>query len=471
MLRGSRLCYSLGILKPCLACAVPAETAVQRFIGLTSARFHNVSLLHSISEKTTGASKDAADAASAYLSILSFNPTEAIEAINKMHSKISDPAILRFATGVRLRARNELLDVKETALTVSSGSSESEVSELRSKIMEDLQLLKEASPGCWLVQLAEAEFLLYTGKISDAVQRLREVEEKCSEYLSKSTPIISEIATSKNSDVFSFMGLQLRRLGILQGNSVSFEDPHVSNTLNQFKSILQLSISDEEATELLYVLEAVHARHHFQEYFPFQEEYDAWGSEAADKTKYLINEFLCPSDTLFHENDLGSYEKPVGEVNTKTDLTSLLNSISQKESPIATLRAALGNKAQPSRQTDSFMKAFENIQNSVASYETSGSEEFVKNRSRISKCLALQLLYRIKVQIGVGLIEMENYHDAIDALSPVINADEYIYMWRAFLARSRAHKALGNITESDRDLKKMKGLKKSATERTPYKKC
>lgn len=470
MLRGSRICQSLGILKPCLASAVPAEAAVQRFIGLSSARFYNVSLLHSISEKTSGVAKDAADAASAYLSLLSFNPTQAIESINKIQSKISDPTVLRFAIGVRLRARNELLDIKETALTVSCGSSESEVSDIRSLIKEDLQLLKEASPGCWLVQLAEAEFLLYTGKINEALEQFRDVEEKCTEYLSKSIHVTNEVATSKNPDAFSFIGLQLRRLGVLHGNSLDFEDPHVSNTLKQFKSLLELTISDEEATELAYVLEAVHARHHFQEYFPLQEDYDVWNSESAEKAKWLINEFLCPSDISFQENELGSFGNSVSQFSTKTDLTSLLSKVSQNESPVATLRAALGTKAHPSSRTDSFMKAFENIQNSVASYETSGSEEFAKNRNTIAKSLALQLLYRTKVQIGVALIEKERYHDAIDSLSPVINADEYIYMWRAFLARSRAHKALGNITESDRDLKKMKGLKKSVTDRTPYEK-
>lgn len=470
MLRGGRILRSLGILKPCLAGAVSAEATVQRFIGLNSVRFRNVSLLHSISKKSTGVAKDAADAASAYLSLLSFNPIEAVEAINKIQSKISDPEVLRFALGVRLRARNEILDIKETALTVSSGSSESEVSGVRCQIKEDLKLLREASPGCWLVQLAEGEFLLYTGSINEALEQFRDVEKKCYEYLSKPFLVESEVATSQNSSMYSFFGLQLRRLEVSKCNTVDIEDPHVSNTLNEFKSVLQLSLSDEEAGELAYVLEAVHARHHFQEFFPFQEDYDVWSSVPANKAKKLINEFVCPSNNYVEQTDVSCFEKSSEKFDANVDLSRLLNDISNKAAPVASLREALGQKVQAS-STDSLLLAFENIKDCVSSYETSGSEEFVRNRKNIANCLTLQILYRTKVQIGVALIEKERYQEAIDVLSPVINGDEYIYMWRAFLARSRAHKALGNITESDRDLKKMKELKKSISEETPYKKC
>jgi hypothetical protein len=80
------------------------------------------------------------------------------------------------------------------------------------------------------------------------------------------------------------------------------------------------------------------------------------------------------------------------------------------------------------------------------------------------------MLYRTQVQKAVALTEMNRLQDAVDTVTPVINANEYIYMWRALLARSRAYKGLGLITKSDKDLKELNRLKHSLTERTPYEK-
>lgn len=471
MFCGSKLCRAAATLKPPLAAAIPAEATLQRFIGLDAARFHNVSLLNSIAEKSSGATKGAAAAANAYMYLLSHNPKSAVEEIDKVQSQITDPAILRFAVGIRLRAYNDLLDVKETALSVSGGATESEVSSLRSKVMEDYTTLKNASPGCWLVQLGYAEFLLYTGKVDQALHELRQIEKSIGTYLSTMKPVSNDIASVENSNIYSLVGLQLRRLGVTSGNNVGFNDPHVSNALMEFKDAVKLSLTDAEASEFAYVLEAVHAHHHFQDYFPYQNDYDLWESAGANKAKKMISEFLCPSELAFKESELSAIRKPSQVFVGQAQLSKLLTAIPDKNCPVASIRAALGEKAGSIESGDAFAKALQKVDNSVLSYETTGSKSFVQNRKEISRALARQVLFRTKVQIGVALTEKQKFHEAIDAISPVVVTDEYIYMWRAYLARSRAHKGLGNITESDKDLKRLKALKKSITDRTPYKKC
>lgn len=465
----SKICRA-GVLKPALSSAVSAETTVQRFIGLDAARFSNISLLNSIKENTDGVAKHAATVASAYLYLLSHKPTTAVEEIDNVVSKIKDPSVLRCAVGVRLQARNLLLDLKDTSLNVSGGASESEVSSFRTQVLADYQLLKDSSPGCWLVKLACAEFLLYTGKLDDALQEFAQIEAEIASFISASKPVTSEIATGENTNIFSFIGLQLRRLNIVHEHSANFDDPHVSSVLGQLKDTLKVSIGDAEASELGYVMEAVNAGHHFHDFFPREGDYDALNSPGANKVKNLMSDYLLFSEPskVDVNNSIPKPSKPFGG---KDKLMKLLNTVPDKNYPVSSIRAALGSDGRVGDSSDCFGSAFRNIENSLATYETSGSTEFVLNRRNFAVTLAQQILYRTKVQQGVALIEKQKYHEAIAVISPVILSNEYVYMWRAFLARSRAHKALGNITASDRDLKKLMELKQSITNRTPYVKC
>eukprot|EP00796_Vickermania_ingenoplastis_P000832 gene832-470_t len=467
MFCSSKLSRASATLMPILADAVSSETIAQRLIGLDSSRFYNVSLLQGIAEKTSGGvAGNAAEVATAWLSLSSHNPMAAIEGVDKIYSKIQDPAVLRFATGVRLQARNNLLDIKETALSVSGGATESEVSALRAKVMEDLKILKESSPDCWLVRIGHAEFLLYVGKVDEALQELTSIKKQIVDFIEKKQSVSMDIATPDNSNFFALTGLKLRRMEATKNSSVEVKDD-VGSPLQELNAHLQLSLSDEEATQLAYVLEAVNAGHHFQEYFPYSGEYDELNTFGASQVKMMVKEFLCPSVKIVEDCELNGIQKPQQAFAGSQDLMKHLSCLPEK-SPVAALRAAVGDSA-PFHSR--FGDAFNNCIDFPPSYETCGGSAFVEARRAMARALAKQMLYRVNVQIGVALTEKQKFHEAVDAISPVIGSKEYIYMWRAYLARSRAHKALGNITESDRDLKALKDLKKSITDRTPYEKC
>lgn len=474
MFQVSKFRLGKATLKPILAAAVPSEATLQRFVGLESARFNNVSVINGIVEKAKdGIVGNAAAVANACLYLSSFNPAAAIEAIDNIQSQIKDPAVLRFAVGVRLRARNVLLDIKETALHVSGGATESEVSAIRAKALEDYKMLKDASPHCWLVKLAYAEFLLYIGKVDEALQSFQQIEQEISSFIEAKTPIATDVATGENSNVYSLIGLKLRRLAASKQNGLlGVEDPHVSNALQELQDAVKVTLTDEEATQLAFVLEAVHAGHHFMDYFPDGGEYDELVSPKADATKRIIRDFLHPPSSLVGEAELSAIataNKPSSFSGSKEELRKALESLSPNTSVAAALRAKIG--AADKANGSDLSNALDTLTNTTACYETSGSPAFVENRKQAGKALARQMLYRTKVQIGVALTEKQKYHEAVDVISPVVHSNEYIYMWRAFLARSRAHKALGNITESDKDLKVLKTLKKSITDRTPYEKC
>lgn len=454
-------------LKPILATAVSSETTVQRFIGLGTARFHNVALLSAITEKAKVSSigGGAAAAANAWLYLCSHNPVSAIEQIDRIAPQIKDPDVLRFAIGVRLRARNELLDIKETALSVSGGSTEAEVSSIRAKVMEDLQIIKEASPKCWLVKLAVAEFLLYTGEIEKALEQFQLIEQEINGFLSSEKGVLDDVASKENSNIYSLAGLRLRQLYASTNNPVNslVDCQDASNTLKEMQESLQLTLSNEEATELAFALESVCVAHHFQDYFPAETEYDNYASPKALKLSTMIHQYEHPSLTV----DLSKIEGPKNGFTGSAD--DLLNAAkAATESPIKAMRSIVGNT---SASSAALADALKQIKAFPVSYECAGSQTFVSQRQEMAKALARQILYRTKIQSGVALLEKESFHEAADVISSVIGANEYIYMWRAFLARSRAYKGLGSITECDKDLKLLKGLKKSITGRTPYEKC
>lgn len=468
MFCASKLHRGAAGLKPILSASVSSEVIVQRFIGLDSCRFHNINLINGIMEKANGSgvAGTAAAVANSLLCLSSHNPAAAIEGIDKIYSQIKDPAVFQFAVGTRLRARNNLLDTKETALSVSGGATESEVSSIRAKVLEDYKLLQENS-DCWLVDLGHAEFLLYVGKVDEALEQLKTIEGKICRFIESNEKISTDPATPDNSNFFSLTGLKLRRIQTIKNSSLGAVES-LSSTAKELSDRVELSLSDDEAIQLGYILEAANVAHHFQEYFPYTGEYEDLNSSCALEVKRMIKEFLSPSLKMVDDADLSNIQKPQDPFKSKDELLKQLQSLPE-ESPVAALRKALSQAN--SSPSAGFTEALDKVLNLPASYETSGSAEFALDRRGMMKTLAQQMLFRTRVQIGVALTEKQKYHAAVDVISPVIGSKQYIYVWRALLARSRAHKALGNITESDRDLKCLKGLKKSVTNRTPSEKC
>ena len=479
----------LAALKPVLADSISAQNAVRRMIGFKSLRWSNVNAINSAAEKTKGEGLAGTTAviARAYVYLLSRNPTETIAEVNAVMPKIQDEPLKRLAVGIRLRAHNELLDIKEAALNVSGGATEAEVSDIRSKLQADYNELVASSPGCWLVELAAAEYSLYTGATEEAYNHFVAVEKKIQDYIKAPIQVSLEAATPENTDEFSLLGFQIRRTRpgvkpqdvsatVAEGMRNVMDDPSAAKALEAAKKALGGQLSDEEAIELALTLQEANVRHHFHDFFPVTaDHYDEWTSEAAVKAKQLMNEAASPHNAgLKHE----AVEKIRASVPNKPfydseeKLRALLKSAPKNKSIIASIRETFGpgpNTA-VSSSDQAVADAVETVDLAVASSDTAAGPDYARRNKEIAKTLAKQMLYRTQVQKAVALTEMNRLQDAVDAVTPVINADDYIYMWRALLARSRAYKGLGLITKSDKDLKVLNRLKHSLTERAPYEK-
>lgn len=479
----------LAALKPVLADSVATQNTIRRMIGVKTARAVNVSAINSVAEKTKGEGLAGATAvvARACVYLLSRNPVEAIAEVDSVLPKIQDEALKRLAIGIRLRSHNDLLDIKEAALNVSGGATEAEVSDIRSKLQADYKALVASSPGCWLVELAAAEYSLYTGAKEEAYEHFVAVEKKIQDYIKAPIQVSEDVATPENTNEFSLIGFQIRRARpgvkpedvsatVAEGMTSVMSDPSTKAALEAAKKALGGQLTDDEAVELAVTLQEANVRHHFHDFFPSSaDHYDEWSSENALRAKQLINEAVAPHNAgLKHE----AVEKIRNSVPNKPfydseeKLRAFLKSAPKDKSIIASIRETFGPgpSSAVSSSDQAVRDAMASVDSAVVSSDTAAGADYARRGKEIAKALAKQMLFRAQVQKAVALTEMNRLQDAVDAVTPVINANEYIYMWRALLARSRAYKGLGLITKSDKDLKELNQLKHSLTEHTPYEK-
>ncbi|GET90354.1 hypothetical protein, conserved [Leishmania tarentolae] len=479
----------LATLKPVLAESVATQNVIRRMIGVTTNRKVNASAINSVAEKTKGEGLAGTTAvvARAHLYLLSRNPTDAVAEIDAVLPKVQDEALRRFAIGIRLRSHNELLDMKEASLGVSGGATESEVSDLRSKLQKDYKELVTSSPGCWLVELAAAEYTLYTGASEEAYKSFSSIEKKIQEYIKAPIHVSELVATADNTNEFSLIGFQVRRArpgvkpegvsaSVAEGMANVMADPAAVKALQQAKKAFDGQVTDEEALELVVTLQEANVGHHFHDFFPTTpDHYDKWTSEAARSAQQLIQEALTPHSVGLKPEAIDRIRVSMTNkafYDSEEKLHALLKSAPKDKSIIASIRETFGpGPSTPISSSDQAVAdAVESVHLAVVSSDTAGATDYAKRGKEIAKALAKQLLYRTQVQKCVALTEMNCLQEAVDVVTPVIDANEYIYMWRAFLARSRAYKGLGLITNADKDLKELNRLKHSLTERTPYEK-
>lgn len=479
----------LAALKPVLADSIATQNVIRRMIGVKSGRAINVNAINSVAEKSKGdgLAGAAAVVARAYVYLLSRNPTDAVAEVDSVLPKIQDEALKRLAIGIRLRSHNDLLDIKEEALNVSGGATETEVSDIRSKLQADYKALVASSPGCWLVELAAAEYSLYTGASEEAYEHFVAVEQKIKDYIKAPNQVSEEVATPENTNEFSLIGFQLRRARpgvkpqdvsatVAEGMTNVMADPSTKTALEAAKKAFGGQVTDEEAEELAILLQEANVRHHFHDFFPTAaDHYDEWSSENALRAKQLINEAVMP-------HNAGLKQEAVEKIRTSAPnkafyepeekLRAFLKSAPKDKSIIASIRETFGPgpSTAVSSSDQAVVDAMASVDSAVVSSDTAAGTDYPRRGKEIAKALARQMLFRTQVQKAVALTEMNRLQDAVDAVTPVINANEYIYMWRALLARSRAYKGLGLITKSDKDLKELNRLKHSLTEHAPYEK-
>ncbi|CCW59610.1 unnamed protein product [Phytomonas sp. EM1] len=474
--------------KPALASSISEEAKTRRAIGIRTNRPVNVQIVNSIVEKTNGEGLAgiAATIARAGLYLNPRNPTSAMEEIHNVLPKIQDEPLKQMAIGIVLRAWNDLLDDKEAALSVSGAATEAEVSEIRTKTLESYNAFKTAFPDCWLVRLACAEFNMYLGKNEDAYNEFIQIEKDIKKAIDTPSKLVNEVATDKNTNPFLLLGHQLLRNSTLQnlkskteGKSIQEEISGLSRDssnvpgLDALKKELGGNLSDEEVIEIAFILYNANLRHHFHDFFPLRSEYEDWDSAKAQRAKKLIlNAYqgVCTGDLDEVLDKVRSSAPKETFYAPLHKLQEVLKTSQRDKSVVKSIRAALadGSDVHLSKDGETCRDAI-NIINSVGmSPEASGTIRYAQQQAEILKILNQQLLYRTKVQIAVVLSEMNRLHEAVQVVTPVIDADEYIYMWRALLTRSRAHKGLGLITLSDKDAKVLNKLKRSLVARPLY---
>ncbi|KAH9598841.1 hypothetical protein LSM04_002408 [Trypanosoma melophagium] len=479
---GSIFRAALASHRPVLSASISTRGVVKRILGDRSNRVPNLSAINSVITKTKGQGLPgvASLVGRAAFYVKCKNAEAAIAEIDKVLPEIKDEDLKRLALGVRLQARNDLLDLKEGALRVEGGTTELEVSTIRSALREDYQALKAASPGCWLVELAVAEYCLYEGKVEEAYNCFRDVEDKIEKFLAsfKANTSFSEVASLENTDPSLLLAFQLGRMHDTEGVKVSastivdeaikgiMEDESVKKSLDAFKKELGTNLTNEETYELAYVMEAAKIRHHFHDYFPLDGEYNDWNSESASKTKEKIIHAYAPQSAPLEEKILEKVKNSVPSqpfYAPEDQLRKFLSSSSGSKNFLAELRANFGAGPESvlAKSDEAYFDAMNALGKAEVSANVAGSSLYPLEQREISRKLARQLLYRTQVNIAVALTQLDRIHEAIQILDKVINEDEYIYMWRAYLARGEANKRLGVISKADKDFRQLSKLKKS----------
>ncbi|KEG13895.1 succinate dehydrogenase flavoprotein subunit [Trypanosoma grayi] len=473
---------ALASHRPVLASSVSSRGIVKRLVGDRGNRTPNISAINSIITKTKGQGLPgtASVVGRAAFYVRCKNPEAAIEEIDKILPEIKDSDLRRLAIGIRLQARNDVLDMKEAALRVDGGTTEIDVSTLRSALRQDYEDLKAASPGCWLVEMAAAEYCLYEGDAEKAYDTFRGIEAKIKNFIASlgKAKISTEVASGENIYPPSLLAFQLTRAHDTKGLKPSasklleesiksiVEDESLQITFSTFKKDLGISVTDEEAVELAYILEAAHIHHHFHDYFPLDGEYNDWGSEKAKEIKEGIIHIHAPSSAALDDEMLEKVRKSVPPqpfYAPEEELRKFLSSSSGSKNHLAELRAKFGPGPEGilAKADESYFEAMKVLKAAPVSANAAGDESYAVGQNEISRKLAQQLLYRTQVSAAVALTQLDRLTEAMEILNKVIRANEYIYMWRAYLARGEANKRLGLISNSDKDFRQLSGLKKS----------
>ncbi|RNE97645.1 succinate dehydrogenase flavoprotein subunit [Trypanosoma conorhini] len=473
---------ALASHRPVLESSVSTRALVRRLLGDKGGHVPNIAAVDSVITKTKGQGLPglACIVGRAAFYVRCRNPEAAIAEIDKVFSEIQDADLKRFALGIRLRARNDLLDVKEAALKVDGGSTELDVSTLRGAIREDYAALKAASSGCWLVEMAAAEYALYEGKTEEAYKALCDVEEKIEGYIASlgRARISTEAASVENTQLSSLLAFLLKRAEDAEGVNPSaskivedgikniLKDDSVKETLSAFKKELGVSLTDEEVAEVAYVLDAAHIRPHFHDYFPLEGEYNDWHSVAAKEAKRNIAQAIAPQPVALSNEILENVKKsvPYRPFYAPEDSLRKFLSSSNRKNYLAELRAAFGSSPESvlAKSDEAYFEALKVLKQAPPSADTAGDPSYPQAQNEVCRKLARQLLYRTKVNEAVALTQLDRLNEAIELLNGVIAANEFVYMWRAFLARAEANKRLGLISKSDKDFRQLSQQKKSS---------
>nr|CCC89785.1 unnamed protein product [Trypanosoma congolense IL3000] len=464
--------------QPILDLSVSSRVTVNRLLGIWGKPTINLSVINAIVSKTKGegVAGYAGKIGKAMYYFQRRNNEAAITEIDDVFFHISDEALRRLALGIRLRAKSELLHLKESASRVFGGATELEMTEIRNSLRDDYKMLESISCGCWLAHLAAAEYCLYEGNAEKAYHSFCTIEKTIEGCIAQCARSIFSSQGFHNTDshVSLFLAFQLGRFqadGRLKVSSRNVEkiikgmkgDHYTERLISSFKKDIHANLTNEEAIELAYVFEAAHARHHFHDYFPRTGEYRNWNSERVDKIQKNIENVYVPNSVSLRYEVLDRIKEAVPRQPFYASEESVRKILSVVSTDVITdLKKAFGPspKAPLVQSEDDYYDILRNIEEGAVSADAAGASEYPAIQAKLCCQLLQQLLYRVRVNRAVALTQLDCPESAVKLSDGVIDSDEYIYMWRAYLARAEANKRLGYISKSNEDFRQLFDLRR-----------
>lgn len=374
----------------------------------------------------------------------------------------------RLALVTRTRIFNILLDEQES-LFANGAAKEADVSTARGLVRAAYADLLKASPKDSLSALGAAEFELYEGNAQKAKELFGEVEcllagDSAAASKSSSVSAAAAIAfrfrsainaASTAGESLSSKLLEQTRAQIATGASpISDADAEALRSELQTES----SFSHEELSLFAVVVDAAEAGVHPGEFFPLKENYNVWASTEATSLHHTVQQFVEGESVAVSASTVAAIRNAKHSSSffaSEADLKKVLTG-SKGGDVLDAIEQAFGNG--PTSALSSHDVAFQEALNAIDGSKAEDASTTVAKLNR-------QIGYRTTVNKAIALDRLNEPHEALALLDGVIASNEYLYMWKAFLARGRIRQNLGLVADGDADFKTLFGL------RSPYAKA
>lgn len=486
-----RLAKPLGVPSPSLTTAIQTSRTLSRILGGSKARQLPLSILDSAVSKTNGQGIAGIAALISRATGILNRPLAlgavdtalediktAIEA-SKNGRSTQEKLLHRLALALRLRAYNTLLDEKEHLMSIHGAGNEAEVSDARGLVRESFLALQSVAPNDPFILLGLGEFDLYEGRPKQAIDKFNTAEAS----LAIEIPLSNKLASLENNSAAAIVAFKLTT-SLPAVSTAAVKDPVVLETLTTLaeKPVLTAeenaairaelgapeSLTDQEIILLAVTLDNAEKGHHYCDFFPMSDKYKTWPSEKSQKIVHAVESFMFGKGVSMPDEELDAIRATKPAYPFYASATQLKALLEQKEYKSGDLFTELietfgeGPTSQLSTDDSTFWNAVTRLKSENVCNFSGGSTIAVGQQSELIEGLLQQIRYRLHVSKALALDRINEPYEALKLLDNVVAANEYVFMWKALLARGRVRQNLGMINESDADFKALFAL------RNPY---
>lgn len=474
--------------------AIEASRTVSRFLGGSKARGAPLASLNSAVAKSEGKSVSAAAAHIARATALLNRPlaldslnsvledvSAAVEALKTAPANSKEAKLLhRLALALRLRALNNLLDEKEHTMLISGATNEVEVSNARTHVRDAYEALLKVTPNDPFVLLGYAEFQLYQGEAEAALATATKAEELFNEEAARLTKVANEtVASPENSTPASIVAFKVTtslpavdvsavKSPIVKDTlSVLSERPNVTEEeLNALRQQLDApaSLTNDELLCLASAVDNAEKGQNFLEFFPLTETYQNWSSEASLDVAHAVESFMYGKGVTLSSEELAPLAKKPASTfyASTTELKKIIEGKSNSDFlDEVVAKFGEGPKSSLAATDNAFWGVVGRLSGEGHCNFSGGSFPSIQRHFKLATQLIDQLQYRVAVAKALAEDQLKNSRKALELLDSVVDANEFVYMWKVFLARGRVRQGLGMVNEADADFKTLFKLRKA----------